>query len=252
MAEASKDLHGKRGALIVVEGLDRAGKSSQCAILRDNLQQSGHAVKYIRFPGKVNFKPCIISIFCVILTVVPDRTTPIGKLIDGYLRGQSQLDDHSIHLLFSANRWEIATSIEEDISRGVSVIVDRYSYSGAVYSAAKANPSLPLQWAWQPEVGLPRPDICIFLNISPEQAAKRSGFGVERYENSTMQNRVREIFQSVFDLQESGDVRIIDAGRPIDEVSQDILKNVLDCIDALGAIGPLRKLDPLPCGSSKE
>lgn len=231
MAEASKDLHGKRGALIVVEGLDRAGKSSQCAILRDNLQQSGHAVKYIRFP---------------------DRTTPIGKLIDGYLRGQSQLDDHSIHLLFSANRWEIATSIEEDISRGVSVIVDRYSYSGAVYSAAKANPSLPLQWAWQPEVGLPRPDICIFLNISPEQAAKRSGFGVERYENSTMQNRVREIFQSVFDLQESGDVRIIDAGRPIDEVSQDILKNVLDCIDALGAIGPLRKLDPLPCGSSKE
>lgn len=231
MAEASKDLHGKRGALIVVEGLDRAGKSSQCAILRDNLQQSGHAVKYIRFP---------------------DRTTPIGKLIDGYLRGQSQLDDHSIHLLFSANRWEIATSIEEDISRGVSVIVDRYSYSGAVYSAAKANPSLPLQWAWQPEVGLPRPDICIFLNISPEQAAKRSGFGVERYENSTMQNRVREIFQSVFDLQESGDVRIIDAGRPIDEVSQDILRNVLDCIDALGAIGPLRKLDPLPCGSSKE
>ncbi|BDD58735.1 hypothetical protein MAP00_003991 [Monascus purpureus] len=231
MEEASKDLHGKRGALIVVEGLDRAGKSSQCAILRDSLQQSGHAVKYIRFP---------------------DRTTPIGKLIDGYLRGQSQLDDHSIHLLFSANRWEIATSIEEDISRGVSLIVDRYSYSGAVYSAAKANPSLSLQWAWQPEVGLPRPDICIFLNISPEQAAKRGGFGVERYENSTMQNRVREIFQSVFDLQESGDVRIIDAGRSIDEVSQDILRNVLDRINALGAIGPLRKLDPLPCGSSKE
>ncbi|TQB70840.1 Thymidylate kinase [Monascus purpureus] len=213
MEEASKDLHGKRGALIVVEGLDRAGKSSQCAILRDSLQQSGHAVKYIRFP---------------------DRTTPIGKLIDGYLRGQSQLDDHSIHLLFSANRWEIATSIEEDISRGVSLIVDRYSYSGAVYSAAKANPSLSLQWAWQPE------------------AAKRGGFGVERYENSTMQNRVREIFQSVFDLQESGDVRIIDAGRSIDEVSQDILRNVLDRINALGAIGPLRKLDPLPCGSSKE
>lgn len=41
----------KRGALIVVEGLDRAGKSSQCERLRDSLQASGHAVKYIRFPG---------------------------------------------------------------------------------------------------------------------------------------------------------------------------------------------------------
>lgn len=42
---------GKRGALIVVEGLDRAGKSSQCEYLRNFLQESGRPVKYIRFPG---------------------------------------------------------------------------------------------------------------------------------------------------------------------------------------------------------
>ena len=41
----------RRGALIVVEGLDRAGKSSQCECLRDSLLKSGHSVKYIRFPG---------------------------------------------------------------------------------------------------------------------------------------------------------------------------------------------------------
>lgn len=41
----------RRGALIVVEGLDRAGKSSQCEMLRDSLSQQGHMVKYIRFPG---------------------------------------------------------------------------------------------------------------------------------------------------------------------------------------------------------
>jgi dTMP kinase len=45
------DSERKRGALIVVEGLDRAGKSSQCERLRDSLQASGHSVKYIRFPG---------------------------------------------------------------------------------------------------------------------------------------------------------------------------------------------------------
>ena len=37
-----------------------------------------------------------------------DRTTPIGQMIDAYLRSTSELDDHSIHLLFSANRWELA------------------------------------------------------------------------------------------------------------------------------------------------
>ena len=48
----------KRGTLIVVEGLDRAGKSSQCERLRDSLQASGHSVKYIRFPG-IYSRPCI-------------------------------------------------------------------------------------------------------------------------------------------------------------------------------------------------
>ncbi|KAJ6155442.1 hypothetical protein N7470_006008 [Penicillium chermesinum] len=153
---ASQPTHSltRRGALIVVEGLDRAGKSSQCELLQSFLREHGRAVKYIRFP---------------------DRSTPIGKLIDSYLRGSANQDDHSIHLLFSANRWEIAKSIEVDIASGITVIVDRYSYSGAVYSAAKANPTLSLEWAWQPEIGLPRPDICLFLSISAEETAKRGG-----------------------------------------------------------------------------
>ena len=33
-----------------------------------------------------------------------DRTTGIGKMIDSYLKGDSELDDHAIHLLFAANR----------------------------------------------------------------------------------------------------------------------------------------------------
>ncbi|KAL4815326.1 thymidylate kinase-domain-containing protein [Aspergillus spinulosporus] len=212
---------GGRGVLIVVEGLDRAGKSSQCKFLHNLLQESGRPVKYIRFP---------------------DRTTPIGKLIDGYLRGQSHLDDHSIHLLFSANRWEVAQSIESDIANGTSVIIDRYSYSGAVYSAAKANPSLSLEWAWQPEVGLPKPDLCLFLSISPEEAAERGGFGGERYENEAMQTRVRELFSTIFSLQRGTDIQTVDAGKPLAEVSQDIAKVVTERIAGVDPASPLGKL----------
>lgn len=181
------------------------------------------------------------------LTTCPllDRTTPIGKLIDGYLRGQSHLDDHSIHLLFSANRWELAQDIEADISNGTNVIVDRYSYSGAVYSAAKANPSLSLEWAWLPEIGLPKPDVCLFLSITPEEAAKRGGFGGERYENETMQSRVRELFNTLFGLQKKSYIQMIDAGRTFEEVSQDISRIITECIarvDPASALGKMTSI----------
>lgn len=159
------------------------------------------------------------------------------------MRGSTNQEDHSIHLLFSANRWEIAKSIQEDISNGITIIIDRYSYSGAVYSAAKANPTLSLEWAWQPEIGLPRPDLCLFLSISADEAAKRGGYGAERYENETMQTRVRELFRSLFDRQE--DVAIIDAGKSLEEVSKDIQVAVSECVGRLDAIGPLRILGPL-------
>lgn len=38
--------------------------------------------------------------------LLSDRQTPIGKQIDAYLTNSKDLDDHVIHLLFSANRWE--------------------------------------------------------------------------------------------------------------------------------------------------
>lgn len=40
-----------------------------------------------------------------------DRTTPIGQMINSYLSGRSDQEDHVIHLLFSANRWEAACVI---------------------------------------------------------------------------------------------------------------------------------------------
>ena len=45
-----------------------------------------------------------IVVMATILTV--ERSTPIGQIIDRYLRQHTELDDHSVHLLFSANRWE--------------------------------------------------------------------------------------------------------------------------------------------------
>nr|POE87589.1 isoform 2 of thymidylate kinase [Quercus suber] len=214
-----------RGRLIVFEGLDRSGKSTQCARLVERLQQRGQKVEQLRFP---------------------DRTTPIGLMINNYLSGQSQQEDHVIHLLFSANRWERAQTIEDLISTGTTVVVDRYYYSGCVYSAAKQNPTLDLAWCRQADVGLPRPDLCLFLDIAAEEAARRGGFGAERYEKQEMQDRVRDLFATLRTHQdEAEDIRIIDAGRSVEQVEQSVQEVVHAMTDAaVGQTSELRRIRP--------
>ncbi|KAF7302220.1 Thymidylate kinase [Mycena indigotica] len=189
-----------RGAFIVVEGLDRSGKTTQVANLQAKLESSGTPVKLFKFP---------------------DRTTAIGQMIDSYLRSQSELDDQAIHLLFSANRWELATSIESLLEQGTTVVCDRYAFSGVAFSAAKG---LPLEWCRAPDSGLPAPDLTIFFDISPEAARARGGYGEERYEKEQLQRRVRELFDVL--ASEFDDERwvTVDAGRSKEEVAGEVWK----------------------------
>jgi dTMP kinase len=53
---------------------------------------------------------------------------------------------------------------------------------------------LPLSWAKAPEVGLPRPDLVLFLDLEEQVARERGGWGGEVYEKGEMQRRVRELF----------------------------------------------------------
>ncbi|KAL1688567.1 P-loop containing nucleoside triphosphate hydrolase protein [Schizophyllum commune] len=105
-----------RGAFIVIEGLDRSGKSTQAAKLKEKLAADGVKVELMKFP---------------------DRTTAIGKMIDAYLRTNIEMDDHVVHLLYSANRWELASRISTLLTEGTTIICDRYAFSGIAFSASK-------------------------------------------------------------------------------------------------------------------
>lgn len=166
-------------------------------------------------------------------------------MINSYLTNKAQQDDHSIHLLFSANRWEAIKGIQDDLADGTTVIIDRYSFSGAVYSAAKENPDLSLDWAWYPEIGLLKPDVCFFLDISSAAAANRGGYGAERYETEKMQSRVRLLFNELFSRLDHVFIQAIDAGRTKDEVAGDIMAGIVQVSQKGVALGPLRKLGPL-------
>ncbi|MBW0533697.1 hypothetical protein O181_073412 [Austropuccinia psidii MF-1] len=207
-----------RGPFIVFEGLDRAGKSTQCKLLSQrlahpkNILLTGREIQSMRFP---------------------DRTTGIGKMIDSYLSQTADLDDHAIHLLFSANRWEKSSSILSAINSGKIVICDRYAFSGIAFTSAKLNireppepdPIINLS---SPDRGLPLPDLVIFLTLpNPDSLKDRAGFGQERYENEKLQAEVRRQFNESVrpffeEIHGSGRWIEIDGSGSIEEVEQRI------------------------------
>ena len=122
-------------------------------------------------------------------------------------------------------------------------MIDRYSFSGAVYSAAKGNPALELEWAWSPEVGLPAPDVVLYLTVTPAVAASRGDFGAEKYENDQMQRNVREMFSKLWEL-EVANVLFVNADRNLEAVEADVLNGAEKAFSS-SADQPLRYLEPI-------
>ncbi|KAL4195502.1 hypothetical protein AMTRI_Chr05g73620 [Amborella trichopoda] len=196
--------NGARGALIVLEGLDRSGKSSQCLRLVSYLKGLGFPVESWHFP---------------------DRTTSVGNMISSYLSNESNLDDRTIHLLFSANRWEKRSLMEHKLRAGTTLIVDRYSYSGVAFSAAKG---LDLEWCKAPEMGLLAPDLVVYLDIPPEKAAERGGYGGERYEQLEFQRKVDQHYRTLHDPT----WKVVDACLSMEDVEEHLRQLAKDCVSS--------------------
>lgn len=107
------------------------------------------------------------------------------------------------------------------------MIVDRYAYSGVAYSSAK--PEMDIDWCKRSDVGLPKPDIVMYMKLPADVAERRSGFGDERYEKKEFQKCVLQNFDKL----EDADWVPIDASGTVDEVhstmlaiAEDIVKGV--------------------------
>ncbi|CAH8507672.1 unnamed protein product [Heterobilharzia americana] len=162
-----------RGIFVVLEGADRVGKTTQASLLAkalsDITQKETLSVKF------------------------PDRDTPLGNHLSAYLNGTGDINNHALHLLFTANRWERQSDIRQAISDGIPVVADRYIYSGIAYTAAKPHSTPNWEWCCKMEKGLVAPDLVICL--TPENLDdlnSRNGYGIERYEEDDFQKRVLE------------------------------------------------------------
>lgn len=159
----------------------------------------------------------------------PKRDTIVGQLIDAYLVNTKDISDRSIHLLFSANRWEMDKIMREKINQGITLVVDRYVYSGACFTLAK-NCGADLDWCLGCDRGLLKPDVVLFLDLEIEKSKKRGAFGSERYEKEEFQKNVRKTF---LDMAKS-DLelwKIIDADTTIEELHIKLVDMVLPVIE---------------------
>lgn len=179
-----------RGVFVAIEGIDRSGKSSLAKSLTTSLGELGHAATLIGYPNRKN---------------------ATGAVINEILQKRTELKSEATHLLFSANRWEDSERVARllggvgdkgecsgDSGRRDSahsaatstaniVICDRYILSGVSYSLANG---LSRGFCVSSDRGLPVPGLTLFLDVGPEEARLRKGFGVEAYESLEFQTRV--------------------------------------------------------------
>lgn len=92
--------------------------------------------------------------------------------------------------------------------------MDRYVYSGVAYSAAKETNGMDLDWCLQPDIGLLKPDLTLFLSTQDVNSnAEKDGFGNERYETLNFQKKVKQTFITLLENEmRKGDesIRIVD------------------------------------------
>lgn len=205
----------ERGLFIVFEGIDGAGKTTQVELLAKRLGKMGRAVT---------------------LTAEPTGL-PSGRALREVLGGKVKKSDCEITLMFTLDR--IAHNIDKDcgieklLSEGVCVICDRYYYSTLAYQGALVD----YGWVKSMNTECPEirhPDICLFLDLTPEESMKRISRGresTEIYENTEMLTKVRASFMKVIeDLGERDKIRIIDASSDIESVSERIFEAVKEVL----------------------
>jgi dTMP kinase len=150
----------KEGQIIVLEGIDKAGKGTQCKLLQNDIMKAGFNCKILDFP---------------------DYSTPIGKEIRLFLDGRRSYSSEVQHMLLSVNRWEKKEEIEKMLQNGTIIIMDRYYQSNIVYGLSNG---LDLDWLINLDKGLPKEDIVIILEIDPETSYKRINYNRDLFEKN--------------------------------------------------------------------
>ena len=197
----------KRGRFIVLEGIDGAGKTTQAELLSAHLKENGRTVWRTAEPTPLS-------------TGIALREALGGKVkkTECEMAAMFVLDRiaHNVHP---------TEGINAILESGQDVICDRYYYSTLAYQGHSTD----YEWTKRMNLDCPeimKPDVCIYLDLTPEQSLDRISRGresVEIYENLETLSRVRAAFMRVFeDLSGRDNIKIVNAYRSPEEIAEEI------------------------------
>ena len=178
-------------ALLVIEGLDGAGKSTQVKLLQEYLTAKGMKYEYLHFPR----------------TDSPVYGDLIARFLRGELGDNNNVNPYLVALIYAGDRADSRQMLENWLNSGVTVILDRYVYSNVAYQCAKLegwDQKLALKkWILETEFTyfkLPKPDLNIFLDV-PFEFTKRKLTGNRSGTDRSYLNGQRDIHEEDLDFQ---------------------------------------------------
>lgn len=168
------------GKLIVIEGLDGSGKTTQYERLAERLTADGTDYRKVSFP---------------------DYDSDSSALVKMYLAGEfgnrpGDVNCYAASLFYAVDRFaSYKSGWGKYYEAGGNILAARYSTSNAVHQL----PKLPeeqwdefLEWLAATEyekMGIPAPDLCIMLDVPPEVSAKMM---TERYSGDENKKDIHE------------------------------------------------------------
>lgn len=216
------------GKLIVIEGLDGSGKSTQLELLPKRLAEKGIKTKTVSFP---------------------DYDNPSSTLVKMYLGGDfgnkpGDVNAFAASVFYTVDRYaSFKQKWEGFYNNGGTVVAGRYTTSNAVHQASKLPPLKwedYLSWLYDFEynkIGIPKPDAVIFLDMPVEVSQKLLD---NRYDKNGGKKDIHELDTEYlencrkaakFTADYSGWITVPCAengeARTIDAISDDILEHIL-------------------------
>lgn len=186
--------------LIVIEGIDQSGKSTQAELLCKRFEGEGYRTKMLSFP---NYK------------------TRIGKLIRAFLHGEIEYPAQVRHMLLSVNRWEMKAEIEKYLQSGLTLVCNRYYHSNIPYGVANG---LNRRWLESLDEGLPKPAFVILIDVKPKTSLARKGTNRDIHERDL--KFLSEVRKQYLILAKEDNWIVVNGENSIEKVSKEIWKAI--------------------------
>jgi dTMP kinase len=192
-----------RGYLIVLEGVDGTGKSTQCGLLADYLESCGFSVLRLREPTTGVWGQKIRKI-----------------LIEG--RGDVTPEEE-LQYFINDRKEDVEQNIRPALEQGKIVLIDRYYYSTAAYQGALGFD--PKKIIEDNEAFAPRPDLLFIIQGSLDESFRRIEQGRDCFSSFEKRDYLEKV-RNIFDTFTGDHIRRVDGDPAIEEVQQVLRQEV--------------------------